>query len=405
MTELKSFLSDGFKQHYDFRTGGVNYYGYSECGIRKELSASTKVLTQAGQQNFALSKLSPATIHGIQEILERITFQLSGRGRAHCSVSFANESVEVDSQHASIGDSREYSACQVAITSSLLSVQRTYPLHDGLLVEIEKFLTSWETTLRAIEGKSKQQYDNKKSTVVFSEGSGGFFVHEVFGHLVEGDSVARSASLLRRKYALGDVIGASDLTVVDDPEFNKTSTFLNRIDDEGVEMHKICMIKNGVLAGYLCDTSSSKNIENGEAFIGCARRQSFKYSSIPRMRSTRVLGCKNGGNLEIFLKAYRLVVIVENAIAGRVNPNTGAFALQCAGRLVQDGQQVGVLPSMVITGNVFEALPDVVAIGSDLSSYQVFCGKRGQHVPVSIESPTMVIEPLSVFGDFYANNN
>lgn len=405
MSEVMSFISDGYKQHYDIREDGVNYYAYQECGTRKESSITAEVATQVGQQLLVSETMSMDTIEGMQEELKRTTVDLNGKGRVHCSISIASESMRVSSYLQSASDTRKYSACQIAITSDLLSVQRTYPLQSELQKVIKEFLLTWKTTLLGIERNIKRRYVDSKATVVFAGGSGGFFIHEVFGHLVEGDSVTRSKSLLRKNYDVGDAIGAKNLTVVDDPSFNKTSTFLNMIDDEGVEMNEICMIKNGKLAGYLCDSVSSQSIDNGEAFIGCARRQSYKHASMPRMRSTRVSPCNRGGDLEAYINVYKTIVIVDNAIAGRVNPNTGAFALQCSGRLVIDGEQEGTLPSMVITGNVFEALPDIVAIGSDLSSYQVFCGKRGQHVPVSIESPTMVIEPLTVGGDLYAYND
>lgn len=87
--------------------------------------------------------------------------------------------------------------------------------------------------------KQEIQLPESPTTIVFAEGTGGFLIHEILGHMVEGDFVTKGISLFGNKISIGDKIGAENLNVIDDPfEFSDYIGLCN-IDDEGETLSEI----------------------------------------------------------------------------------------------------------------------------------------------------------------------
>ena len=120
-----------------------------------------------------------------------------------------------------------------------------------------------------------------KLDVVMQNGWGGVLVHEAVGHPLEGDSIARKLGVFTGK--LGQKVASPVFTMVDDgslPNARGTTDF----DDEGTQMTRNVLIKDGVLVKYMTDILSARQLKLERT--GNGRRESFRYLPIPRMTNT-----------------------------------------------------------------------------------------------------------------------
>lgn len=235
--------------------------------------------------------------------------------------------------------------------------------------------------------------------VIFLGGSGGYYIHEVLGHLVESDYIANHYSVIGNNHRIGDLIASQILNVSDDPEACKNIIDLGSIDDEGEKMSNIDIIKNGEFNGLLCNKKDS--IKYGEKFNGCARRQSYQFKSIPRMRNTFIRPYENGRNESQILENIDNQIAINQVYSGYVNPTTGKFQLQGEGFSIKKGMIQNKIKKLIISGDLLNSLKNIVEIGSDFFSYPVYCSKFYQTIPVCVGSPTIVVENLNVTGEIY----
>ncbi|MBE3098154.1 MAG: TldD/PmbA family protein, partial [Planctomycetes bacterium] len=120
-----------------------------------------------------------------------------------------------------------------------------------------------------------------KTDVVMQNGWGGVLVHEAVGHPLEADNIAKQVGVFTGK--LGQKVASPIFTMIDDgslPNERGTTNF----DDEGTQMKRNVLIKDGVLVKYMTDILSGKQIKMERT--GNGRRESFRYLPIPRMTNT-----------------------------------------------------------------------------------------------------------------------
>lgn len=277
---------------------------------------------------------------------------------------------------------------------------KNFLLDKHIHVLVENMRLNYNIILDKIQSKSCNKkvsfsYDTK-IPVLFAPGIGGYFIHEVLGHMIEGDYVFKGLSLFGTKYNLGDKIGSECLSVVDNIEGLSDYIGLSHIDDEGYPLKKIQIIKNGILTGFLCD---SKNLINNDFnFIGCSRRQSYLFQSMPRMRGTFVQPHSDNIDIHQLVMNTQKGILIEDISYGQVDPFNGRFLLSGNGRLIENGVYKEFVDGLMISGDVVTSLKSIEVIGNDFVMYPVQCYKRGQIVNVCVGAPSMKINNLSIFG-------
>ena len=116
-----------------------------------------------------------------------------------------------------------------------------------------------------------------RTPVVFAPGVGGVLFHELVGHALEGDCLARQLSKLAG--ADGPVAPAG-VTVLDDP---RRARLAWRFDDEGVEARPVVLLHEGTVAGRLASWGWPGPPHPSS---GHGRRASFAEPVLPRMGAT-----------------------------------------------------------------------------------------------------------------------
>lgn len=228
--------------------------------------------------------------------------------------------------------------------------------------------------------------------VVFAPGVAGLLVHEVCGHLLEGDVVAAGRSVLGRQP--GSRVAAPELTVVDDGR-DPAVWGCERLDDEGTPAGRAVLVEDGVLAGTVHDLRSAAALGAGPT--GHGRRRSYASAPVPRLRCTVI---RPGADApEAVLADTQLGLYVVSLGNGEVDPASGRFAFTLAEAYeVEDGRIGRAVTGAGVSGRAAECLAGIDAIGPEVAYQQARCKKAGQVVPVSFGAPLLRVRGLTVGG-------
>ena len=246
---------------------------------------------------------------------------------------------------------------------------------------------------RALGLLAAPQAKGGEYTVVLDPILAGVFVHEAFGHLSEADFVYENERM-RELMVLGKQFGRPELNIVDGAVVpNLRGSF--KYDDEGTPATKTYLIKEGVLVGRLHSRETAARM--GEKPTGNARAVSYRFPPIVRMTNTYIEPGKT--------TFYEMIADIKEGVYAR-NWYGGTTSMEMftfsAGEafMIRNGKLAELVRPVVLTGNVFQTLQNIDAIGNDLDMNQGGgCGKGGQApLPVSNGSPHIRIQKCLVGG-------
>ncbi len=230
--------------------------------------------------------------------------------------------------------------------------------------------------------------------VVMGAGGSGILLHEAIGHTFEADFNRKGTSIFSDK--MGKKVAESFINIIDDGTLEGNRGSIN-IDDEGNEVQKTYMVKDGVLNSYLHDKISANYY--GVAPTGNGRRESFRYIPIPRMRATYMEAGQSSKDDIISNVDYG--VYVDNFSNGQVQIGAGDFTFFVkSGYLIEKGKLTQPIKDINIIGNGPQALADISMAANDylMDNGTWTCGKNGQSVPVTCGLPTVLVKKLTVGG-------
>jgi TldD protein len=199
---------------------------------------------------------------------------------------------------------------------------------------------------------------------------------------------------MRELMVLGKKFGRPELNIVDGaavPHLRGSYKY----DDEGTPATKTHLIKEGVLVGRLHSRETAEKM--GEKPTGNARAVNFRFPPIVRMTNTYIEPGKT--TFEEMISGIKEGVYARNWYGGTTSMEMFTFS---AGEafMIRNGKIAELVRPVVLTGNVFQTLQNIDAIGDDLAMNQGGgCGKAGQSpLPVSNGSPHIRILKCLVGG-------
>jgi TldD protein len=240
---------------------------------------------------------------------------------------------------------------------------------------------------------SAPQVKGGEYTVVLDPILAGVFVHEAFGHLSESDFVYENERL-RQIMTLGKQFGGDQLNVVDSAALPGLRGSY-KYDDEGVAAVKTYLIREGKLVGRLHSRETAARMQ--EAPTGNARAINYRYPPIVRMTNTYIE--PGSVSFEDMIADIDEGIYAKNWYGGMTSMEMFTFSAGEA-YMIRHGKIAEALRPVMLTGNVFETLKNIDAIGNDLDMNQGGgCGKGGQvPLPVSNGSPHIRISKCLVGG-------
>lgn len=260
----------------------------------------------------------------------------------------------------------------------------------GVLLTIEdRVKGAAERAIRQLDAKPVKggQY-----TVVLDPYLAGVFIHEAFGHLSEADFVYENPRM-QELLTLGKPLGIPQLNVIDDATLpNLPGTM--KYDDEGVPGQRKYLIKDGVLTQRLHSRETAGKM--AEAPTGNARAIHASYPPLVRMTNTAI---EPGDTpFEEMIKDINEGVYAVRMLGGQTNGEMFTFAA-AEGYMIRDGKIAEPISDVTLSGNVFQTLQDIEAIGDDTLYTNGGCGKGGQGgLPVSVGGPHLRIKNVVVGG-------
>ncbi len=259
----------------------------------------------------------------------------------------------------------------VSYTSSNFGVS----LH-GTLVQGEDmlFIGDWESSCRpvtdtsAIRDSVAIQLARARTTTPSVSGSLPviFTPHGVAGTLLgpllsgfNGRTVLQGASPLIDR--LGERVVSETFSLWDDPTLQYIPGS-GKADDEGVPSRRKALIERGVATTFLYDLQTA-----GQAGTETTGSASRSLATLPSPSSSVLV--IDGGNVAFddMVKDIREGIVVEQLLgAGQGNVLAGEFnANVLLGYLVKNGKLVGRIKDTTISGNVYDVLNNLVAIGDE----------------------------------------
>ena len=230
--------------------------------------------------------------------------------------------------------------------------------------------------------------------VVMGAGGSGILLHEAIGHTFEADFNRKGTSIFSDK--MGKKVAESYINIIDDGTLENNRGSLN-IDDEGNDVEKTYLVKDGVLNSYIHDRISANYYKVNPT--GNGRRESFRDIPLPRMRATYMEPGPHSKDDIISNVDYG--VYVDNFSNGQVQIGAGDFTFFVkSGYLIEKGKLTTPIKDINIIGNGPQALADISMAANDylIDNGTWTCGKSGQSVPVTCGLPTVLVKKLTVGG-------
>nr|WP_242019489.1 TldD/PmbA family protein [Trichocoleus sp. FACHB-40] len=245
---------------------------------------------------------------------------------------------------------------------------------------------------RAVGQLEAKSVKGGQYTVVLDPYLAGVFIHEAFGHLSEADGIYENPKM-QELLALGKPLAIKQLNVVDDATMPGLPGSL-KYDDEGVPAQRKYLIKDGILTQRLHNRETAGKMQ--EAPTGNARALNATYPPIVRMTNT---GIETGEHsFQDMIKDIEEGVYAVRMLGGQTNGEMFTFAA-AEGYMIRNGKLAEKVNDVTLTGNVFQTLKDIEAIGNDSIYVSGGCGKGGQMpLPVSVGGPHLRIKNVVVGG-------
>lgn len=249
-----------------------------------------------------------------------------------------------------------------------------------------------ETANRALRQLNAKPVKANSYTVVVDPRLTGVFIHEAFGHLSEGDNVYENERM-REILVLGKEIAVPELTVIDSGKIpNLPGTFV--YDDEGIKANKTVLIENGILTNRLHSRETAGKMS--ENTTGNGRALTTGFSPIPRMTNTYI--DKGNVSFKEMISDIKEGIYAIRMLGGQTNGELFTFSSGEA-FMIRDGKIEEPVSDVTLSGNVFQTLKDIEAVGDDLTFTAGSCGKCGQNgLPVGVGGPHIRIKNVLVGG-------
>jgi len=196
----------------------------------------------------------------------------------------------------------------------------------------------------------------------------GLLAHEAVGHCSEADLV-HGGSFLANK--VGQKVASPLVTLIDDGRYSSGFGTM-KYDDEGVPTQKTLIIDKGIAKGFLHsrETAHEFNVKP----TGNARAWNFEFDPIIRMRNTYI---ETGDQaLEELVEDIKEGYFLKGRLGGQAD-FTGEFMFGTQEAVhIKNGELKESLRGVTISGNAFDVLKQVDAIGKDFVMRTGMCGKE-----------------------------
>ncbi|MDH5770303.1 MAG: TldD/PmbA family protein, partial [Candidatus Bathyarchaeota archaeon] len=215
--------------------------------------------------------------------------------------------------------------------------------------------------------------------------------------MLRADKVQKHQSALAGK--IGQQVGSEVLTIVDDGRV-PCAVGSKVFDDEGYPTRRTILIEKGVLKSFLYNTYTAH--KDGVKSTGNSHRVLIlnpvpKYTLAPFVGPTNIVLKPGTSNKESLIGEVKNGLITKGFIgAHTANIASGdlSVALDCPFK-IEDGEKSYPIKEAMISGNIFDLLKNVEAVGNDVKQFE-FNLMGAMIKDSSLISPSILVRDVSV---------
>lgn len=229
-------------------------------------------------------------------------------------------------------------------------------------------------------------------SVILNQSMAGVFTHEAFGHFSEADLIENNPSM-RKKMRLNVRLGNRNVGIMDNP------TLLDQLghykyDDEGFRARPTQLMRDGVLVGRLHSRRTAAVFN--EPPNGHSVAEDYRYAPIIRMGTIYIE--PGGFKLDDLMSMLGDGLYILDAKGGQTSGENFTFGAQY-GYMVKNGRIGEMIKDINLSGNLYETLKNIDAIGNDLKLSEVGgCGKGQLNIRSCYGAPHVLVKNIVIGG-------
>jgi TldD protein len=228
--------------------------------------------------------------------------------------------------------------------------------------------------------------------VILNQHLAGVFTHEAFGHFSEADLIEDNPSM-REAMKRGTKIGTHVLNITDDPTTPGQLGFY-KYDDEGVVARPTPLLKNGVVVGRLHSRRTAASFD--EPPSGHAVAEDYRYEPIVRMGNIYIE--PGSHTLDEMMQMLGDGLYILDARGGQTSGENFTFGAQYGYRVV-NGKKAHMVRDINLSGNLYETLNNIRAVGNDLQFSETgSCGKGQINIRSGRGAPHLAVKDVVIGG-------
>jgi PmbA protein len=241
----------------------------------------------------------------------------------------------------------------------------------------------WEALGEDLATRAKRTVEAKahrgsfKGPVILHAPECGELLMNTVSYALSGEEVVRKRSPWAGK--VGAEVAHRTVSFLDRPRM-PGGILSAAVDEEGVPTEDRALVDDGVLLGYANDARSAA-VLNGAAGNGLRRGATTVETSyaIPPQASVSNLTIAAGrGDLDALLGYFDEALLVERFASPSANPVSGGFGLEVRNAtFVKGGERTRAVKYALLTGNFYEGLKKILAIGGDVTPSAELAGGSG----------------------------
>jgi len=238
---------------------------------------------------------------------------------------------------------------------------------------------------KAVSKLGAESVPSAKYAVVFDNSAAADLL-STFLSGFSAEHAQKGFSLLKGK--IDSEIASPAVTIIDDPlmvgQFGTTP-----FDSEGVASYTKTVVDGGIFKTFLHNTKSAK--KDGVKSTGNGFKRDFK-SPVAISATNFFIKPSDTSQAELLAKMGEGIMITDlQGLHSGANPISGDFSLSADGFLIEGGKVTRPIEQITISGNFFQMLKDVTAVGNELEfKMPSFTG--------NVASPSVWVAALDVAG-------
>lgn len=280
------------------------------------------------------------------------------------------------------------------LTVSITTMSEAGFVQTSIEQSYTKFFDISDDQIKALLYKHKLgdksfEVKTQRMPVVFSgRAMGGLMTRLLAG--INGEYIVKGVSPLSHK--INTKIASDILTITDEGRHShgfKTMKF----DDEGIPAQRTKIIEQGVLKNFLVSVATEDKLKLSST--GNAQKKTMFSKEIedkPSIDSTNFMIAPGQTSDDDIIKNIKYGIYVDSVMGTHTgNIPAGEYALNVGGYLIEEGQLVGKVVDSMVSGNVYEDLLKIEAIGKSLELMHVVFYPMGY-------SPMVKFDDINVIG-------